>query len=56
MTDFTANVSFNEVNGQLVFLPCYLATYLYEGSEYLIVVSGQSGSARGQVWKYIGKA
>ena len=49
MTDFDCKVEFSEITGQLVFLPCYIAMYKYEESEYFFVVSGQTGTTRGQV-------
>jgi len=48
MSDFDIKVEFSEVTGQLVFLPCYIAMYKYEDAEYFFVVSGQTGTTRGQ--------
>lgn len=46
---FHIDVVFSNVSGRLIYLPAYLCSYTYEGSEYSFVVSGQTGSIKGQV-------
>ena len=47
--DFHVKVEFHNIVGQLVYLPVLTASYTYEGSDYIFVVSGQTGSIKGQV-------
>ena len=49
------NVTFTNVQKKLIYLPIYLSAYSYEGKEYKFIVSGQSGSVRGQRAYGLGK-
>jgi len=41
-------VTFPEIKRQLIFLPVFVCHYTYYNKQYLVIVSGQSGSVQGQ--------
>lgn len=46
--NFRMDLDFSDENWRLILLPFFLASYIYNGKSYQVLVNGQSGAISGQ--------